>query len=171
MPALPASNQAVGKKVSRGRSANLTPQESEQLSHYVSDEKFVRTQKEDIQELSSLFRSKMDRDISVKGSADLGQTFEEHFHPVAGLHSRYRIVFSDKSGTPSMLLSVDNKELKIPQADDGAPVDVELTLDRNSLNEIISGRMTFQRAFMEGNLKMKGDFKLLRNMDQLFEFK
>ena len=48
--------------------------------------------------------------------------------------------------------------------------DVEINIERRSLEEIINGRMTFQRAFMSGEMKMKGDFKALRNMDQVFEF-
>ena len=30
--------------------------------------------------------------------------------------------------------------------------------------------MTFQRAFMGGLMKMKGDFKVLRTLDQIFQF-
>jgi len=35
---------------------------------------------------------------------------------------------------------------------------------------VLAGRMTFQRAFMSGAMKMKGNFKVLRNLDQLFVF-
>ena len=34
----------------------------------------------------------------------------------------------------------------------------------------ISGRMTFQRAFMAGSMKMKGDFRVLRTLDMLYNF-
>jgi hypothetical protein len=30
--------------------------------------------------------------------------------------------------------------------------------------------MTFQRAFMGGAMKMKGDFRILRTLDQAFAF-
>ena len=52
---LPASNQAIRQMVSKTQ-IDLTPQESEQLSQYASDDKYVQRQKEDIQELTSLFR-------------------------------------------------------------------------------------------------------------------
>ncbi|MGN0156776.1 MAG: SCP2 sterol-binding domain-containing protein [Lachnospiraceae bacterium] len=45
-----------------------------------------------------------------------------------------------------------------------------MQLSEDILNEIIAGRMTFQRAFMGGDMKMKGDFKMLRTMDDLFQF-
>lgn len=53
---LPNSNQAVKQKVLRTQQLNLTPQESEQLSKYVSDDTYVKKQKEDIEELASMFK-------------------------------------------------------------------------------------------------------------------
>ena len=47
--------------------------------------------------------------------------------------------------------------------------DVEMQLSRSDMEEIVNGRMTFQRAFMAGSVKLKGEFKLLRSMDQLFD--
>ena len=38
------------------------------------------------------------------------------------------------------------------------------------LEDIIAGRMSFQRAFMAGDMRMKGDFKILRTLDQIFVF-
>ena len=43
---LPSSNQAIKQTVLRTKSIELTPQESEQLSNYVSDDSFVKKQKE-----------------------------------------------------------------------------------------------------------------------------
>ena len=43
----PASNQAVKQKVAVPKSTNLTPQETEQLSQYVSDDGYVQRQKQD----------------------------------------------------------------------------------------------------------------------------
>ena len=51
---LPTSNQAVKQSVLRTQQLNLTPQESEQLSKYVSDDTYVKQQKEDIEELATL---------------------------------------------------------------------------------------------------------------------
>ena len=38
------------------------------------------------------------------------------------------------------------------------------------MNEIIQGRMTFQRAFMAGSMKMRGDFRVLRTLDIIYDF-
>jgi len=48
--------------------------------------------------------------------------------------------------------------------------DVEIQIGRSAVDDIIHGRMTFQRAFMGGLMKMKGDFKVLRTLDQIFQF-
>ena len=129
---LPASNQAVNQKVAVNKNINLTPQESEQLSQYVSDESYVQTQKEDIRELASYFQGQLDRDENEEEK--LLEAFRKHF--------------------------ADNQ--------DG---DVLISTDMDTLTEITRGRMTFQRAFMSvGSMKVKGDFKLLRMLDQLFVF-
>ena len=58
---LPTSNQAVKRSVLRTQQLNLTPQESEQLSKYVSDDTYVKQQKEDIEELRPCLKICLDR--------------------------------------------------------------------------------------------------------------
>lgn len=53
---LPTSNLAVKTNLLKTRTIELTPQESEQLSKFVSDESYVKQQKEDIEELSAMFK-------------------------------------------------------------------------------------------------------------------
>lgn len=53
---LPSSSLEVKRAVLRNNMLDLTPQESEQLSVYVSDDKYVKKQKEDIEELSQIFK-------------------------------------------------------------------------------------------------------------------
>ena len=43
-------------------------------------------------------------------------------------------------------------------------------LDADIMEQIIGGRITFQRAFMSGQMQVKGDFRLLRMLDQVFDF-
>jgi hypothetical protein len=38
------------------------------------------------------------------------------------------------------------------------------------MDEIVHGRMTFQKAFMTGEMTAKGNFKTLRMLDSLFDF-
>ena len=49
-------------------------------------------------------------------------------------------------------------------------VDVEMQLDRASFADIVSGKIDFQTSFMAGDMKMKGDFKILRSLDLVLQF-
>ena len=46
-----------------------------------------------------------------------------------------------------------------------------MTLNRNVMEDIVSGRMSFQRAFMSGAMAgMKGEFSLLSGLDKVLVF-
>jgi putative sterol carrier protein len=94
--------------------------------------------------------------------------FEKHFKPQAGVKASYKIILDGK--LQPLWITVDQSELECEYRDGTDSVDVEISLSDNILNEIIVGRMTFQRAFMSGSMKMKGDFTTLRMLDQLFTF-
>jgi len=49
-------------------------------------------------------------------------------------------------------------------------VDVVAKLSNDVMQAIVDGRMTFQRAFMTGDMTAKGNFKTLRMLDQIFVF-
>jgi multimeric flavodoxin WrbA/putative sterol carrier protein len=161
----PASNQTVKQRVALPQASNLTPQETEQLSRYVSDDTYVQRQKEDIQELTSLFRDKL-----TKGSRSTEEYISELknvYKPQAGFEAVYSINIEGRND--SLIVTVKNTELECRYGTvSGA--DVEMQLGREAMDDIVAGKMTFQRAFMSGSIKMKGDFKVLRTMDQLFPF-
>lgn len=162
---LPSSNQAIRQTVSRNQ-IDLTPQESEQLSKYASDDQYVQRQKEDIQELTSLFRDMLSSGENEESEETITQ-LQQHFKPQPGFRGVYRFVIDNKR--KHLIIKVDNAQLEcFYGTTDHA--DVEMQLERRVMDEIINGRMTFQRAFMSGEMKMKGDFKVLRTLDQLFIF-
>ena len=167
---LPASNQAVKQKISIPRSADLTPQESEQLAHYVSDDKYVQTQKEDIRELTDLFRGMMDKEQKSDTPNELLSRFQAKFKPVSGARASYRIVVTDRPQIKPIYIEGEDGRCTCENNTE-TPCDATLSLSMERLSEIMDGRVTFQRSFMEGNVKMKGDFTLLRNLDQIFPFK
>lgn len=161
----PASNQAVRQKVLVSKNIDLTPQESEQLSQYAADDSYVQQQKEDIQELATMFRGMMSQK-SADTTDDYYAKFEKHFHPLPGFKASYKITVE---GTGKVIgLRVTGKELQY--SDEMGRADVEAQITQEAMNEILAGRMTFQRAFMGGDMKMKGDFKILRTLDEIFIF-
>lgn len=165
MTVFPNSNQAVKQKVSFTPNLNLTPQEAEQLSELASDDLYVQKQKEDIQELASMFKDLMS-EKEPDGTLFV-QDICEHFQPQAGFSAVYRIIF-DEVRKP-MIIAVNRTEIDCFYGE-REEVDVEMRMSTDVMNEIIQGRMTFQRAFMSGDMKMKGDFKVLRSLDLLFVF-
>jgi multimeric flavodoxin WrbA len=169
MPVFPASNQAVINKVAIANSIDLTPQESEQLSEYASDDKYVKKQKEDLQELASIFRDKMGQDGAASGNPEeYAKVLLKKFTPVAGINAKYRINFIDGGKLKPIIIDINNSKCSCRVAEEEG-CDVVISTDQKIFEEILDGHMTFQRAFMAGSIKMKGDFKLLRSMDQLFE--
>lgn len=162
----PASNQAVRQKISIPQSIDLTPQETEQLSEYVSDDNYVQRQKEDIQELAGMFRDMLNNE-GATGEEEYLSYFRQAFKPQPGFSATYAINIEEKP--KNLMLKIHGANLECGY--DGAEKsDVELQLNRVALEDIVKGRMSFQRAFMSGAMKMKGDFKILRTLDQVFPF-
>ena len=166
MPCLPASNQAVKQKISITQNIDLTPQESEQLSQYASDDSYVQRQKADIQELTSLFRDMMGSGEKEDITEFVGE-LKAHFSPQAGFSAAYKIVIEEKK--KPLIIEVDGVNMNCYYGDKN-DCDVEIQLSRDSMQEITSGATSFQRSFMAGDMKMKGDFKVLRTLDEVFVF-
>lgn len=166
VPCLPASNQAVKKMVDSTSSTNLTPQETEQLSKYASDDTYVQKQKKDIQELTSLFKDMMenkDVDENMIFIAD----FEDHFNPQGNFSASYKFIIKERK--KSLIVEIVNSELNCYYGNIENP-EVICKLSSEVMNHIIDARMTFQRAFMSGDMQVKGDFRVLRMLDQVFTF-
>lgn len=166
IPSFPTSNQAVKKTVSITQNVDLTPQESEQLSHYVSDDSYVQRQKEDIQELASMFRDMLNEKDSSEQDI-YPERFKRAFKPQPGFIASYILKMDEKMD--DLIIRVDGPELECSYGTLEEP-DVEVTAASELIDEIIGGRMSFQRAFMSGAMKMKGNFRILRMLDNLFVF-
>ena len=68
----PNSSNAVKQTVLKTNMIDLTPQESEQLSKYVSDDTYVKKQKEDIEELAQLFKGMLENTGGREKKAENG---------------------------------------------------------------------------------------------------
>ena len=166
LKSLPTSNQAVKQSVLRTSQMDLTPQESEQLSKYVSDDSYVKKQKEDIEELASMFKNmlgKKDEDIEDLYVSD----FKERFTPQMDFSARYLFMIDGMKKPLFVEVKKDVLDVHYGQEEN---VDVLAKLSANVMESIISGQMTFQRAFMTGEMTAKGHFKILKMLDVLFSF-
>ena len=160
----PASNQAVKQMVSVSTNTDLTPQESEQLSQYAADDSYVQRQKEDIQDLARMFKGMMGKEHTE--SENFIKKFRDNFHAIPGFKASYKLAYGKKN----IFIAVNGPDA-VYTTDSSDSSDIEITMSEDILQEIVAGRMTFQRAFMAGNnIKMKGDFKFLRALDELYTF-
>lgn len=163
---LPTSNQAVKQRVLRTQQMELTPQESEQLSKYVSDDSYVKKQKEDIQELASMFKDMMGKKNEDQGTEYI-EDFQSHFAEQEDFHARYLFMIDGKRDP--LFVEIKDDELNIHYGQE-ENIDVYAKLSSDVLEDVIGGRMTFQRAFMTGEMTAKGNFKILRTLDTAFNF-
>ncbi|MFT4143256.1 MAG: SCP2 sterol-binding domain-containing protein [Mobilitalea sp.] len=164
---LPTSNAAIKQNVLHSGSIVLTPQESEQLSVYVSDDAYVKKQKEDIEELTQLFKDMLDNNQEGESGQDFIKNLKDNFHPIDDFNASYSIHLSDAKKT--LIIEINNKRLKCYYGEK-ADADVIAKTTHAVMNRLILGRITFQGAFMSGDLTAKGNFKTLRTFDQVFQF-
>lgn len=161
---LPTSNSAVKQNILRTTSLDLTPQESEQLSMYVSDDTYVKKQKEDIKELTDMFKE------LLWG----GKENDEDF--IADLKKQY--TYNKDRGVVFCIKFIDKKETLVIDTTREKPnifygkvekPDVLITTDEEKFSEIVCGNSSMQRAFMAGDITVKGNLDLLKIFDMSFE--
>jgi putative sterol carrier protein len=144
---------------------NFTPQESEQLSKFVSDEEFVQTQKKDIEELSTLFKDML-TDEANGGDEYYTAVLKDHFVK-QNVNASYYLIIDDKK--KSVVVQVKQGELNcyLGIKEDA---DIVAKLKKETFDKVVTGRMTFQRAFMTGEITAKGNLKVIKMFDELFKF-
>lgn len=165
---MPSSSSILKKNMTNKNAIDLTPQESEQLSIYVSDDAYVKKQKEDIEELTNIFKGMLGNDNNkLDKKNEFIHDLKKNFHPIDGFVASYSIAIEDIQKT--LIIDVSNKDLNCYYGEK-KDADIFAKVTYEVMNKIICGRMTFQRAFMSGELTAKGNFKTLRSFDELFPF-
>jgi putative sterol carrier protein/multimeric flavodoxin WrbA len=162
--AFPNSSIEVKKAVLRSSNLSLTPQESEQLSEYVSNDNYVKKQKEDIEELASLFKGMLGESTD---SDEYITKLQDHFYPMDGLNAVFRIDLIDENSSLVIEVSEDQMNCYRGTADEA---DVTAKVRTSVFQDILAGNKSFQSAFMSGDLSAQGNFKILRNFDTIFRF-
>lgn len=102
----PSSMTALQDNMLRLKPIDLTPQESEQLSMYVSDDTYVKKQKEDIEELTMMFKELLGDDTS---SEEFIPALKEHFNPQEDFQVSYAITIEDANQT--LVIEIAGKKL------------------------------------------------------------
>ncbi len=92
---------------------------------------------------------------------------EAHFVPQEDFAANYLFMIEGKKKPLSV--EIKNEEIQVHYGQN-EKVDVYTKLTTAVMDNIIQGRMTFQRAFMTGEMTAKGNFKTLKMLDQIFIF-
>jgi len=166
MKMLPTSNAAIKQNILKFNSIALTPQESEQLLVYISDDTYVKKQKEDIEELTQLYREMLDSN-DAEGNQEFVKNLKDNFHPIEDFVASYAITLTDVKRT--LVVEINGKNLRCYYGEK-PDADVIARTTHAIMNKLVMGRITFQGAFMSGELTAKGNFKTLRTFDQIFQF-
>ena len=140
-------------------------QESEQLSKYVSNDSYVKQQKEDIEELASMFKDMLGKSVSEEKEPFVKE-LQSHFVTQDDFCASYSLTIEGYKNP--LYISVNNDKLEVYYGQRDA--DVYGKMPASVMQSIVDGRMTFQRAFMTGDMSAKGNFKTLRMLDQVFLF-
>lgn len=162
---LPSSSMTIRKAMVKD-TINLTPQENEQLSKYASDDDFVKTQKQDIESLASIYKELLS-DQESGGDKYYLDTFKDNYVEHPEYSTSYMIMISDKD--KCIDIRINNGQLSV-QFGENPQAEVIARLSREIFDQIADGRITFHRAFMTGDMTAKGNFKTLRMLDELFRF-
>ncbi len=163
---LPTSNSIIRKNVLKGNSNNLTPQENEQLSMYVSDDTYVKKQKEDIEELAQIFKGMLSGGQGEK-EEELLPCFKSKFQPVNDADVSFVISFNESG--KNLVIEIINKSLNC-YFGEKENADTFIKASFQTIKKITEGVTTIQKAFMSGDLTAKGNFNTLRIFDQIFPF-
>ena len=152
---------------------HLTPQESEQLSMYVSDTNYVQKQKEDIEELTSMFKGLLGDDAEETDTTptDISEDpfasfLKEHFQAVTPLQVCYNLQFEDGR---ILSLEIDNEHLECRNKENPS-ANVQIKINHKTVKQLMNGEITMHNAFLSGAVSAKGDFKQIRTFDTVFPF-
>ncbi len=163
----PSSMLELKQNVLQNTNIDLTPQETEQLSKYVSDDTYVRQQKEDIEELTQMFKQMMGDTSQSETNDEFIGKLKACFCPIKDFDASYAIHLTDKDKT--LVAEIADEQLNCYY---GTKEDVEVFAKSSSevFHKIVDGKVTFQKAFMAGEITAKGNFKTLRMFDTVFQF-
>lgn len=165
MKILPSSTLAIKQNILK-ETMDFTPQESEQLSKYASDDIYVKKQKEDIEELAGFYKDMLESPHSDAEEPYLRE-LEKYYNPQPDIKAVYVLSIEDKKKNLILEVSPEGINCYYGKAENA---DVTIKIGSKMLEEIIYGTGSFQGGFMRGSMTAKGDFGLVRALDQIFKF-
>ncbi len=140
------------------------------LQQPIEEDPIKIKQRKDIEELSDLFKSKLQTENELTGNADnhyLNKLEQAYVGRDPDLHCTYNICLTDKPNS-DIVLKIQSGMLKTYMGKDQM-AQVVMEMDTSTFERILIGKLTAQRGFLTGQLKAKGNFTILYEFDHLFK--
>lgn len=170
---------------------NFNKQEPKIEVYEAQFEAFAERQEEDIKDIVKMFSQQMKENIETpinntgtykkpiqkptevihreKSCKQMMQNLPHHFQP--HLATDIRAVFQFSITGDEVFegyLAIDNSETYFKEGTSEKP-DIYIYTNTNIMKDILRGKYSTQKAFMTGQLKVRGNFVLLNKLDQLFK--
>lgn len=93
--------------------------------------------------------------------------FKERFRPTTKVNAVYK--FTIERRKKALIVEIEGSQLNCYYGNCEKP-QVTCKVSMEVMNQIVTGQMSFVKAFMTGDMQIKGDFKMLRILDESFDF-
>jgi multimeric flavodoxin WrbA/putative sterol carrier protein len=176
----------------RGKAASIEKPQPHKVEVYEAQfEAFAEKQEEDIKDLNKMMSADYARgDMSIEGKAtysrpqvkpkedvvyrqktckQMMQSLPHHFqsHLAVGMSAVYQFNITGEEVFEGYLIIENNETEFIDGSTDRADIFVYTTSE--IMKDILRGRYSVQKAFMTGQLKVRGNFVLLSKIEQLYK--
>lgn len=160
------------------------------ILHIINDDKFDEKQIKDIEEITKLFSEKFKSNetnpatqdkiepilpnlpeaVGKKTILQMSQSLIHYFKgtKASDIEARVQIVIEGTEDFKGLYI-IENGNCDFKKGEDGSP-DITIIAEGLVWEEILKGKISAQKAFMTGRIKVRGNFVLLSKFDQSFEF-
>ena len=159
----------------------IEEQEKKESAAYVD----LSTKEQNIQELTQLLKAQMQRNDQEfvhmsqvtynhpRKNTDVGSKVKLHHipHYFIGQHNKeidmtiqYLMTDSEEKG----VIMIKDGDCTYQEGIIESPT-IEITMSQEILSQVLSKQVTYQKAFMIGKLKVRGNFAVLSKLDQVFK--
>ena len=103
------------------------------------------------------------------GREEYLKDFEQAFKP-GDPDKKRSFAFVIEGKKLPLSVNIEGDTCKCAYAHEPGEADVYVKISQNVMDAIVDGRESFQRAFMTGEISVKGNFKIWSELDDFFVF-